>query len=58
VTLTPASGPAKLAAMEAVDTSAKPSSEDLIKVFIWMFPLVKKKTFSRECIFYQLIKYS
>jgi hypothetical protein len=34
VTLTPASGPAKLDAMEAVDTSAKPSSEVFIKAFI------------------------
>ncbi len=34
VTLAPASGPAKLAAMEAVDTSAKPSREILIKEFI------------------------
>jgi hypothetical protein len=51
VTLTPAYGPAKLPAMEAVDTSAKPSSEVFIKEFIWMFPLIKKVTFSRKYIF-------
>jgi hypothetical protein len=50
VTLTPASGPAKLDAMEAVDTSAKPNREVLSKEFIWMFPLVKKITFSREWV--------
>jgi hypothetical protein len=32
--LTPASGPAKLPAMEAVDTRAKPNNEVLIKAFI------------------------
>jgi hypothetical protein len=33
--------------MEAVDTRAKPSSEVLSKEFMWKFPLVKKKTFSK-----------
>jgi hypothetical protein len=51
VTLAPASGPEKLPAMEAVDTSAKPSSEVFSKAFIWMFPLVKKESFSREWFF-------
>jgi hypothetical protein len=57
VTLTPASGPAKLPAIEAVDASAKPNREVLSKAFIWIFPLVKKKIFSMEYAFYQIIKY-
>lgn len=58
VTLIPASGPEKLLAIEAVDTRVMHNSDVLNKVFIKLFPFVKRNYFLVNVYLNQLIKYS